>query len=162
MKASGILSLLHHLTCRAVWLAAVGHPVDAFIASGMKPKGLAPNPPATPRELIRRVYFDLIGLPPSPEAVAAFERDPDPGRFERLVEELLARPQYGERWGRHWLDVVRYTESTGFEYDRLRDHAWPYRDYVIRSFNEDQPSERFMREQVAGDVHGEVLHGVLA
>ena len=129
-----------------------GNPVDAFIAATLEQKGLRPNPPAEARTLVRRLYFDLTGLPPTPAELDAFEQDPAPDRYERLVDRLLASPRYGERWGRHWLDVVRYTESQGFEYDRPRDHAWPYRDYVIRSFNADKPYDRFMREQVAGDV----------
>ncbi|MFO1460329.1 MAG: DUF1553 domain-containing protein [Verrucomicrobiota bacterium] len=130
----------------------VGNPVDAFVRSALEPKSLKPNPEADPRTLVRRLYFDLIGLPPSPDDVESFVRDTAPNRYERLVDRLLASPRYGERWGRHWLDVVRYTESQGFEYDRPRDNAWPYRDYVIRSFNADKPYDRFMREQVAGDV----------
>ncbi len=133
-------------------LPSGGHPVDAFVRAGLRTKELAPNPPAASRDLIRRLCFDLIGLPPTPEELAAFERDPATDRYEKLVERLLASPRYGERWARHWLDVVRYTESQGFEYDRPRDHAWPYRDYVIASFNADKPYDRFMREQLAGDV----------
>ncbi len=128
------------------------HPIDRFIRTALREKGLAPSPPAPPRERIRRLYFDLIGLPPTPEAVEAFVRDPSDGHYARVVDDLLALPQFGERWARHWLDLARYTESSGFEYDRLRDHAWHYRDYVIRSFNEDKPYDRFMREQIAGDV----------
>ena len=128
------------------------HPVDAFIRSALQTQGLAPNPPASPRDLIRRLHWDLVGLPPEPQLVAEFERNPSRSQYEALVERLLASPRYGERWARHWLDVVRYTESQGFEYDRPRDHAWPFRDYVIRSFNADLPYDRFMREQVAGDV----------
>ncbi len=128
------------------------HPVDAFIRSALQSQGLAPNPPASPRDLIRRLHWDLVGLPPEPQLVAEFEKDPSRSQYEALVERLLASPRYGERWARHWLDVVRYTESQGFEYDRPRDHAWQFRDYVIRSFNADLPYDRFMREQVAGDV----------
>jgi hypothetical protein len=131
---------------------AGAHPVDAFVQSALKPQGLNPNPPASPGDLIRRIHLDLTGLPPEPQVVADFERDPSLPRYQEWVERLLASPQYGERWARHWLDVVRYTESQGFEYDRPRDHAWHYRDYVIRSFNADVPYDRFMREQVAGDV----------
>ncbi len=128
------------------------HPIDAFVYAALKAQGLTANPPASPRELIRRMYFDLIGLPPSPQEVQAFLADTAPDREARWIDRLLASPRYGERWGRHWLDVVRYTESQGFEYDRLRDTAWPYRDYVVRSFNADLPYDRFMQEQVAGDV----------
>lgn len=129
-----------------------GHPIDAFVDATLTTHGLARNPPASPRDLLRRVYFDLIGLPPSPEELVAFEADPSPAHYARVVEQLLGSVHYGERWGRHWLDVVRFTESQGFEYDRPRDNAWPYRDYVIRSFNDDVPYDRFMREQIAGDV----------
>ena len=128
------------------------HPVDAFVRATLKSRGLAPNPPASPRDWVRRIHFDLTGLPPEPGVVAEFERDPSQPRSLALIDRLLASPHYGERWARHWLDVVRYTESQGFEYDRPRDHAWPYRDYVIRSFKADLPYDRFMREQVAGDV----------
>ncbi len=128
------------------------HPVDAFVRATLQSRGLAPNPPASPRDWVRRIHFDLTGLPPEPGVVAEFERDPSQPRSLALIDRLLASPHYGERWARHWLDVVRYTESQGFEYDRPRDHAWPYRDYVIRSLNADLPYDRFMREQVAGDV----------
>ncbi len=128
------------------------HPVDAFLLARLAPHGLAYAPPANRPTLIRRLAFDLTGLPPSPAEIDAFVADPSPQAYETLVERLLASPRYGERWGRHWLDLVRYTESQGFEYDRLRDHAWHYRDYVIRSLNDDKPYDRFMREQIAGDV----------
>jgi hypothetical protein len=128
-----------------------GHPVDAWVRATLRTRGLTPSPPAAPRELLRRIYFDLTGLPPTPAEVEAFVQDRAPDRFEKVVDRLLASPRYGERWARHWLDVVRFTESQGFEYDRPRDQAWPYRDYVIRSFNEDKPYDRFMREQIAGD-----------
>jgi hypothetical protein len=127
-------------------------PIDAFILAGLARQGLALAPPADRVTLIRRLSFDLTGLPPSPAAMDAFLADRSPRAYEDLVERLLASPHYGERWGRHWLDVVRYTESQGFEYDKLRPNAWHYRDYVIRSFNEDKPYDRFMREQIAGDV----------
>ena len=128
------------------------NPIDAFVRAASRSQGLAPNPPASPRDLVRRLYWDLVGLPPEPQEVAAFESDPSQARYDALVERLLASPRHGERWARHWLDVVRYTESQGFEYDRPRDNAWHYRDYVIRSLNADLPYDRFMREQVAGDV----------
>lgn len=131
---------------------ASGHPVDAFVQAALREQGLEPSPPASDRELVRRLYFDLIGLPPTPAEVESYLADTAPDRFSQLVDRLLASPRYGERWARHWLDVVRFTESQGFEYDRPRDHAWHYRDYVIRSFNTDKPYDRFMREQVAGDV----------
>ncbi len=126
--------------------------IDAFIAVRLAKDGMTLSPEADRRTLIRRLSFDLIGLPPSPEEVDAFVKSESPRAFEELVDRLLASPQYGERWGRHWLDVARYTESQGFEYDRLRDNAWHYRDYVIKSFNDDKPYDRFMKEQIAGDV----------
>lgn len=146
-------------------LPGAGHPVDAFVLATLRTHGLSPSPPAAPRELIRRVYFDLIGLPPTPAEVESFVREcaaehpsengaaaAASAAYVRLVDRLLASPHYGERWARHWLDIVRFTESQGFEYDKPRDHAWPYRDYVVRAFNADLPYDRFMREQVAGDV----------
>jgi hypothetical protein len=127
-------------------------PVDAWVLERLGASGLGPSSPADPRTLIRRLFFDLIGLPPSPEQVEAFMADPSEAAYERVVDDLLASPHYGERWGRHWLDIVRYTESEGFEYDHPRDRAWHYRDYVIKSFNDDKPYNRFMEEQLAGDV----------
>ena len=126
--------------------------IDFFVSTRLAKEGLALSPEADRATLIRRVTFDLTGLPPSPGEIDAFIRNQSPQAWTGLVDRLLASPQYGERWGRHWLDVARYTESQGFEYDRLRDNAWHYRDYVIRSFNEDKPYDRFMKEQVAGDV----------
>ena len=127
-------------------------PIDAFITARFATNGLALSPEADRATLIRRLSFDLIGLPPSPRDIDDFVYDESPKAYEQLVERLLASPRYGERWGRHWLDVARYTESQGFEYDKLRDNAWHYRDYVIKSFNDDKPYDRFMKEQVAGDV----------
>lgn len=126
-------------------------PIDAFILSRLKKEQLRPAPPASKRELIRRVYFDLTGLPPSPAEVDTFVRDTSPNAYEKLVDKLLASPHYGEKWGQHWLDVVRFAESDGFEYDTHRKDAWRYRDYVIRSFNADKPYTDFVREQLAGD-----------
>ncbi len=130
----------------------VRNPVDAFILAGLKKKGLAPSPEADRRTLIRRVTFDLVGLPPTPEEVEAFHLDSRPDAYERLVDRLLASPHHGERWGRHWLDVARYGDTHGYDKDQPRPNAWPYRDYVIRAFNEDKPYGRFVLEQVAGDV----------
>lgn len=130
----------------------VSNPVDHFVLNKLEAKNLLPSPPASREALIRRVTFDLLGLPPSPAEIDAFVQDRSPTAYLRLVERLLASPQYGERWARHWLDAARYSESHGFEYDRIRDHAWRYRDYVIRSFNEDRPYARFVREQLAGDI----------
>jgi hypothetical protein len=127
-------------------------PVDGFIIARLATNGLALSTEADRITLIRRLSFDLIGLPPSPREIDGFVQDRSPKAYEQLVERLLASPHYGERWGRHWLDVARYTESQGFEYDKLRDNAWHYRDYVIKSFNDDKPYDRFMKEQIAGDV----------
>jgi hypothetical protein len=126
-------------------------PVDGFILRRLKQKELSPAQAADRATLIRRVTFDLTGLPPTPQEVAAFLADDAPDAYERLVDRLLASPQYGEHWGQHWLDVVRFAESEGFEYDRHRPGAWRYRDYVIASLNGDKPYDRFVREQLAGD-----------
>jgi len=127
------------------------HPVDAYILMKLAGKKLSMNSPATPRELVRRAYFDLLGLPPDPEDVAAFEKNPSDTTWAELIDRLLASPHYGERWGRHWLDLVRYAESNGYERDGTKPNAWRYRDYVIESFNSDKPYDRFIREQLAGD-----------
>jgi hypothetical protein len=126
-------------------------PVDAFILARLRGAGLRPATPADRRTLIRRVTFDLTGLPPAPEEVEAFVNDTHPDAYERLVDRLLASPAHGERWGRHWLDVVRYAETEGFEYDRERPGAYRFRDYVIASLNADKPYDRFVMEQLAGD-----------
>lgn len=127
------------------------NPIDAFLLARLGREGLHLSPQADRRTLIRRLSFDLTGLPPTPQQVAAFVEDPAPDAYEKLVDRLLASPAYGERWGRHWLDVVRYAETEGFEYDRHRPGAWRYRDYVLDSFNRDKPYDRFVREQIAGD-----------
>jgi hypothetical protein len=126
-------------------------PVDRFLRARQRQRGLAPAPPADRRSLLRRVTFDLLGLPPTPEEMAAFLADTSPDAWEKVVERLLASPHYGERWGRHWLDVVRYADTGGFEADLLYPSAWRYRDYVIRSLNADKPFDRFVQEQLAGD-----------
>ncbi len=128
------------------------HPVDRFLAKELAAKGLTPNGEADRRTLIRRATYDLTGLPPTPEQVEAFVNDKDPACYEKLIDRLLDSPQYGERWGRHWLDLVHFGESHGYDKDQPRPNAWPYRDYVIRSFNQDKPYTRFVQEQVAGDV----------
>ncbi|HTU90587.1 MAG TPA: DUF1549 and DUF1553 domain-containing protein [Gemmataceae bacterium] len=133
---------------RRAW---VRNAVDAFVLDRLDREGLRPAAEADRRTLIRRVCFDLTGLPPTPEQIADFVASIDPLAYEKLVDRLLASPHYGERWGRHWLDVVRFAETEGFEYDRHRPGAWRYRDYVIRSFNDDKPYDRFVREQLAGD-----------
>jgi hypothetical protein len=127
------------------------NPVDRFIRARLDAEGLQPAPPADRVTLIRRMTFDLIGLPPTPEEVAAFAADESPDAYEKLVERLLAGPRYGERWARHWLDLARYAESDGFRLDEYRPHAWRYRDYVVRALNADKPYDRFVREQLAGD-----------
>jgi Protein of unknown function (DUF1553)/Protein of unknown function (DUF1549) len=131
--------------------AWVKTPVDAFILARLRKDGLNPSPMADRATLIRRVSFDLTGLPPTPAEVAAYVADKSPNAWEKLVDRLLASPHYGERWGQHWLDVVRFAESDGFEYDTHRKDAWRYRDYVIRAFTNDKPFNRFLQEQLAGD-----------
>ncbi len=134
-------------------LAAWGrNPIDNFIAARLAAAGLTPSPAAEGRVLARRVYFDLWGLPPSPAELDAFLADEAPGAYERLVDRLLASPRYGERWARHWMDIVHFAETHGHDQDRPRDHAWPYRDYLVRAFNSDKPYARFVQEQVAGDA----------
>ena len=127
-------------------------PIDAFLLAGMTAKGLSPSPEADRRTLIRRLTFDLHGLPPRPEEIATYLADDTPDAYERLVDRLLASPRYGERWARHWLDAAHYGDTHGYDKDKPRRNAWRYRDYVIKSLNEDKPYERFVREQVAGDV----------
>jgi Protein of unknown function (DUF1553)/Protein of unknown function (DUF1549) len=131
--------------------------IDLFVLSKLEQNGLKPSRPAPPRELLRRVYFDLIGLPPSPEETAEFLKSLSTGAtgaeaaYAKVVDRLLASPHYGERWGRHWLDLARYADSGGYEFDIDRPHAWRYRDYVIKSFNEDKSYNRFIIEQLAAD-----------
>lgn len=128
------------------------NPIDAFVHVRRAAAGLTASPEADRRTLIRRLSFDLLGLPPTPKDVEAFQNDAAPDAYERLVERLLASHQYGERWARHWLDVIRFGESQGFERDKLRPNAWPYRDWVIEAFNRDLPYDEFARLQLAGDV----------
>ncbi len=127
-------------------------PIDAFVAAMLKKKGLTHSPQADRRTLIRRLSYDLIGLPPTPEQIESFVGDTDPEAYEKLVDRLLESKHYGERWARHWLDVVKYADTCGYDKDKLRRNAWPYRDYVVRSFNDDKPYGRFVQEQIAGDV----------
>jgi hypothetical protein len=127
-------------------------PIDAFILATLEQQRLTPGPEADRRTLIRRLSFDLIGLPPTPEEIEAFIEDPNPNAYETLVDRLLASPHHGERWGRHWLDVVHYGDTHGYDKDKRRNNAWRYRDYVISELNSDVPYGRFIREQVAGDV----------
>ncbi|MHB1423834.1 MAG: PSD1 and planctomycete cytochrome C domain-containing protein [Gemmataceae bacterium] len=135
---------------KAAWVKT---PIDAFVLAGLEAKGLMPTPAADRRTLIRRVTLDLHGLPPGPEEATAFESDRSPDAYARLVDRLLASPRYGERWGRHWLDVARYADSKGylFEEERRFPFAYTYRDYVIRSLNEDLPYDRFVLQQLAAD-----------
>ncbi|MEX0676089.1 MAG: DUF1549 and DUF1553 domain-containing protein [Pirellulales bacterium] len=127
------------------------NPIDSFVLAKLDEAGLSPAAPAEKTALLRRAYYDLIGLPPSPEEAAAFLADDSPGAFERVVDGLLDSPHYGERWGRHWLDLVRYAETNSYERDGPKPFVWRYRDYVIRSFNEDKPYDQFVTEQLAGD-----------
>jgi hypothetical protein len=127
------------------------HPIDAFLAQTHRTRGLEAAPEADRYTLLRRAYLDLTGLPPSPAEVKQFVEDRSPDAWEKLIDRLLASPHYGERWGRHWLDVARYADSNGYEHDFDRPNAWRYRDYVIRAFNKDVPFDQFLREQIAGD-----------
>ncbi|MBY0505542.1 MAG: PSD1 and planctomycete cytochrome C domain-containing protein [Bryobacteraceae bacterium] len=138
---------------------APGHPIDAFVNA--KLKDLVPAGPADRRTLIRRASLDLTGLPPTPSEVEAFVKDTSPRAWETVIDRLLASPHYGERWGRHWLDLARYADSNGFEHDFDRPNAYRYRDYVIRSFNSHKPYDQFLREQLAGDELPEVTHDTL-
>ena len=128
------------------------NPIDRFVSDKLREKGLSLSVEARPGVLIRRAQYLLTGLPPSPEEVAAFEETPN---YESLVERLLSSPEYGERWARHWLDVVRFAETHGFEMNQPRSTAWRYRDYVINAFNSDKPYDQFLREQIAGDYFGD-------
>lgn len=134
----------------------VRSPIDAFVLGRLQQNGLQPNGPATRQQLIRRAYYDLTGLPPTLAQVDEFMADESPDAFEKVIDTLLASRQYGERWGRHWLDLVRYAESNSFERDGEKPHIWRYRDYVIDSFNADKPYDQFVREQLAGDELDEI------
>jgi len=128
------------------------NPIDAFLQEKLAAKKLSLSPPADKRTLLRRVTFDLIGLPPSPEEVDAFLKDESPQAFAKVVDRLLASPHYGERWGRHWLDLVRYADTAGENSDHPLPHAWRYRNWVIDAFNRDQPYDEFLKDQIAGDL----------
>jgi mono/diheme cytochrome c family protein len=132
------------------------NPIDAFLFARLQEQGLRPNPPADRRTLIRRLHYNLLGLPPTPEEVEAFVSDPSPDAYENLVDRLLDSPHYGEHWARYWLDVVRYAESNSFERDNPKPFVWRFRDYVVRAFNEDKPYDRILLEQLAGDELPEV------
>ena len=129
----------------------IRNPIDNFIRARLTREGIKPSPEADRLTLIRRVTLDLTGLPPTPAEVDAFLKDNSPDAYEKVVDRLLASPHFGERWAQHWLDVVRFAESNGFELDADRPHAWRYRDYVVRSFNADKPYDQFVTEQIAGD-----------
>ncbi len=131
--------------------AWVKTPVDAFVLKKLDDKGIAPAPAADKITLLRRATFDLTGLPPTPEEVKAFLDDKSAKAYEKVIDRLLGSPRYGEKWARHWLDLARYAESEGFKADETRPNVWRYRDYVIKSFNQDKPYDRFVKEQVAGD-----------
>ncbi|MFL5241761.1 MAG: DUF1549 and DUF1553 domain-containing protein [Gemmataceae bacterium] len=131
--------------------AWVRNPIDQFVLAKLEEKSWKPNEPAQQRALLRRLYLDLTGLPPTPEEQGAFLKAPTPEAADRLIDNLLARPEYGERWGRHWLDLVRYAETNGYERDAHKPNIWRYRDYVIGAFNADKPHDRFILEQLAGD-----------
>ena len=147
---------------RSTKTAGPKNAIDAFVSADLKAGKLSMNPPATPRELVRRASFDLLGLPSTPEEVAAFEKNPTDAAWEQLIDRLLVSPHYGERWGRHWLDLVRYAESNGYERDGAKPNAWRYRDYVIESCNDDKPYDRFIREQLAGDEMADEQLAVVA
>lgn len=126
--------------------------VDQYILTDLEKAGLKPAPPADKTTLLRRATFDLTGLPPTEKELRDFLADSSPKAFEKVVDRLLASPRYGERWGRHWLDVMRYADSTGSDEDHRYPHAWRYRDYVVQAFNDDMPYDQFVREQLAGDI----------
>ncbi len=133
-------------------LSPARNPIDLFADERLRLAGLSSSPPAGRRELLRRLYFDLLGYPPSPEAVAEFLAEESPDSVDRWIDRLLASPRMGERWARHWFDTIHFAESHGYEHDIARPNAWPYRDYVITAFNRDTPWPRFIREQLAADV----------
>ncbi len=141
-------------TSDPAWIA---NPIDAFILSKLDAANLKPSPPADMRTLVRRVYLDVLGLPPTPEEMDACLKDASPEAYEKLIDHVLASPQYGERWARHWLDVIRFAETNGFETNTPRRNAWHYRDYVIQAFNEDKPYMQFITEQLTGDLTGNIV-----
>ncbi len=149
---SVLVFILSAITSSGHDAGASPHPIDQLISTRLNETGFSPSPQATPREQIRRAYFDLIGLPPSFEEVQAFENDPTDENWERILTDLLNRPQFGERQASAWLDLVRFAETNGYERDGPKPEAWRYRDYVIRSFNENKPYDQFIKEQLAGDL----------
>lgn len=151
-KAAATDRRLQHWAVQPVRRASKDDTIDSLITAKLATKGLKMSPQADRRTLIRRLSFDLLGLPPAPERVEQFVKDADPNAYEKLVDELLRSQHYGERWARHWLDIAHYADTHGFERDQLRPNAWRYRDYVIESLNADKPYDQFIREQIAGDV----------
>ncbi len=143
-----------HWSFKPIQIPDGEHSIDGFIDEALTQNGLRRSPRADKATLLRRLSFDLIGLPPAPEEMAAFLADDSPAAYATAVERLLASPRYGERWAQHWLDVVRYADTHGFEVNTERAHAWPFRDYVIEAFNADTPWDQFVREQIAGDAMG--------
>ena len=150
-KAAAVDKRLQHWSVQPVRVVK-GASIDSLITAKLAEKNLVMSPAADRRTLIRRLSFDLVGLPPTPERVEQFVKDADPKAYEKLVDELLRSTHYGERWARHWLDIAHYADTHGFERDQLRPNAWRYRDYVIESLNADKPYDQFIREQIAGDV----------
>ncbi|MDB6118566.1 MAG: Planctomycete cytochrome, partial [Verrucomicrobiaceae bacterium] len=143
---------LDHWAWKAVQAAPPNASIDSLIGKELAAHSLQPSPEADRRTLIRRLSFDLLGLPPSPEETTAFITDASKDAYEHLVDRMLASPHYGERWARHWLDIAHYADTHGFERDKLRENAWRYRDYVVNALNDDKPYDQFLREQIAGDV----------
>ena len=144
-----------HWSFKPLIVASGNESLDSFVDAGLAKAGVTPAPDADRRTLIRRLFLVIHGLPPTPEQVDTFIADPDPAAYERLVDDVLASPRYGERMAQHWLDTIGWGETHGFEINTLRKTAWPYRDYVIEAFNADKPYERFILEQLAGDTVGE-------
>src|SRR6476646_10530368 len=150
-RSAGFSHVVDRQVPRVTRTSWVRNPIDSFVLAKLESEEIAPAAPASREALIRRAYFDLIGLPPTPVEVDEFVNDPAPDAFERVVDRLLASPQYGERWARHWLDLAHYAESEGFKADETRPNAWRYRDWVIGALNSDKPYDRFVKEQIAGD-----------
>jgi len=142
---------VHRVPLPTLKAARPANPIDAFIRARLEAAAIKPAAPADRITLLRRVTFDLTGLPPTPQETDDFLADKSPGAYEKVIDRLLASPHYGERWARHWLDLARYAESEGFKSDETRPNAWRYRDYVIKAFNENKPYDRFVKEQIAGD-----------
>ena len=136
--------------------------LDAFVLAGLEANNLRYSPRSSPRVQIRRLYFDLVGMPPTPAQVRAFESNPSDAAYGKIVDDLLSSSHYGERWGRHWLDIARFGESDGFERNNPRNNLWPFRDWVIRALNADMPYDEFARMQIAGDLFNPGAEGKAA